>query len=76
MAISCDPNDLMELAKCIDAKIPAGMQGAVQIVLLQQIADNTMTPDELMEAAKCFDAIPPGDQLAVQNYLLCQAVNA
>ena len=74
--ISCDPNDLIALSACIDAKIPPGMQGAVQIYLLQQITGNTMTIEELMGAAACFNAkIPAGDHPGIQTWLLCQIAN-
>lgn len=75
MAISCEPNDLLEAAKCFKC-IPVGEQMAVQIYLLQQIAENTMTVDELLAAAKCFKCIPQGAQAEIRNYLLCQIVNA
>lgn len=73
--ISCEAADLVDAAKCLDC-IPAGLQMAVQIYLLQQIAGNTETAGELMESAKCLQCIPPGLQPAVINYLLCQIVNA
>jgi len=35
-----------------------------------------MDPSTLANNARCFlDCIPQGEQLAVQNYLLCQIVN-
>ena len=35
----CDPNTLLEQAKCLNTCIPPGMMGAVQTSLLCQIAD-------------------------------------
>lgn len=71
MAISCEPKDLMESAKCYST-IPTGKQMEVMIYLLNQISGLDLTPKELMEAAKCYETIPPGTQLAVISYLLCQ----
>lgn len=72
MSVSCEPNDLMQAAKCVC--IPPGKQGDVMIYLLQQIAGDTSTPKELMEKAKCM-CIPPGKAEEVMAYLLCQIVN-
>lgn len=58
------------------------MQLAVQTYLLAQTAYaagaiNTTDPSALANLAASFESqIPPGMQLAVQNYLLCQLVNA
>jgi hypothetical protein len=52
------------------------MQAAVQTMLLAKIAGDTRSPSDLANAATCFlQCIPPGEQLAVQNYLLCQLLN-
>lgn len=75
MAIDCsDTAALVESAKCLC--FPEAVQGAVQIYLLQQIAENTETPEQLMESAKCLQCIPQSLQPAIINYLLCQIVNA
>ena len=37
--MACDPNTLIEQAKCLEACIPPGMMPAVQTSLLCQIAD-------------------------------------
>lgn len=71
MAVSTDPNVLLEEAKCNEC-IPKGEENAVIIYLLQQIAGNTMTPNELMEQAKCLRCIPGGMQQEVIIYLLDQ----
>lgn len=71
MAVSTDPNVLLEEAKCNEC-IPKGEENAVIIYLLQQIAQNTMSPDELMAEAKCFRCIPAGMQQEVIIYLLDQ----
>lgn len=77
MPVSCEPNDLMEAAKCFNSCIPPGMQIAVQTMLLARIAGGSMDPDVLMEQAKCFDkCIPKGFHPAIQDMLLCTIVNA
>lgn len=68
-----EPSTLTAEAACIDRCIPQGMAQAVQILLLQELAGNTMTPSELTEAAACYDrCIPKGQQPAVIIYLLDQ----
>jgi hypothetical protein len=75
--ISCDPGDLMEAAKCLDKCIPRGMHPYIQIYLLQQIAESTLTVDELLNAAKCFQkCIPPEMMDQVHIYLMCQIINS
>lgn len=74
MAISCEPKDLMEAAKCYST-IPTGKQMEVMIYLLNQISGLDLTPKELMEAAKCFETIPKGKQNEIITYLLCQNAN-
>lgn len=73
MSVDCDPNALMQAAKCMC--IPSGMEGQVMIYLLQQIAGDTSTPKELLEKAKCM-CISEGKTEEVMVYLLCQILNA
>lgn len=75
MAISCDPNALLDASKCFKC-IPSGTQSEVMIYLLQQIAGNTETTDQLMDHSKCYKCIPAGMQPEVITYLLCQIANA
>lgn len=65
-----EPSTLTSGAACMDCGVPKGLRGAVQIVLLQEMAGNTETPAELMESAKCFECIPAGMRKAVIIYLL------
>lgn len=68
-----DAPTLTSEAACIDRCIPKGMAMAVQILLLQELAGNTMNPSELTAAAACYDrCIPKGQQPAVIIYLLDQ----
>lgn len=73
--ISCEPNDLLEAAKCFKC-IPSGMQPEVIIYLLNQMLDTPLTVQELEDAAKCYRCIPNGMQVEVQTYLLCQIASA
>jgi hypothetical protein len=76
VANQTDTNALLEAAKCAPC-IPKGMEMAVVITLLQEIAGNTMTPNELMNAATCIHCtIPKGMQLEVAIYLLDNLFNS
>lgn len=72
MSVDCDPNALMQAAKCMC--IPPGKELEVMVYLLQQIAGDTSTPSELMAKAKCI-CIPKGKTEEVMVYLLCQILN-
>lgn len=76
MPVSCEPQDLINSATCIDHCIPPGMQTSIQTYLLAVIAGVDPDPTALIAAAKCFRCIPPGTQIEIQNYLLCQILNA
>lgn len=72
MAVSCDPADLAEAAKCFTCFSPE-MREAVRTYLLAVIAGVPLDPVALADAAKCWTCIR--DQKALQNYLLCQILN-
>lgn len=74
MAISCEPNDLLEAAKCFGC-IPAGTQAEVQTYLLAVIAGGSLDPNTLMQQAACFRCVPKGMLPEVMAYLLCAIVN-
>lgn len=73
MSVSCEPNDLMQAAKCFcyDQK----QSDAVEIYLLLQISGLTLTPSELAEASACY-CMPPKESEAVKAYLLCAILQA
>lgn len=71
MAISCDPNDLVQAAACFRC-LPPGAQMDVMTYLLAQIAGGSTDPNTLMQQAACMKCIPKGMQLEVQTSLLCQ----
>lgn len=79
MAISCDPNDLMQASACYKCIAP-GMQPEVIIYLLAQLLNATngasTDPQVLMQEAQCMRCIPAGMQEEVMTYLLCQLANA
>jgi len=75
MAISCEPNDLLEASKCFKC-IPSGAQPEVIIYLLNEILGTGLTVEQLIENSKCFKCIPSGIQSEVQTYLLCEVVNS
>lgn len=72
--VDCDPNALMEAAKCYKC-IPKGTQPEVMILLLNAISGLNLTPEELVTRAKCYKCIPPGMQPEVQTMLLCEILN-
>ena len=75
MPISCNPNDLLEGAKCMKC-IPSGAQNEVIIYLLNQMLTTPKTTQQLLDGANCYKCIPSGMQQEVQTYLLCQIANA
>lgn len=79
MAVTCDPNTLPNDARCFASCIPPGDHAAVQTYLLAQIAlalgaVTSAEPSALANAARCFNECI-GNQMSVQNYLLCQIAN-
>ena len=78
MAVNCDPNALLEAAKCFKC-IPVEMQNPVLIYLLSQslVIEGGTAPtiQELLDGAKCFKCIPNGMQEEVIIYLLCHLAN-
>lgn len=73
MAVNCDPNALLDAAKCFRC-VPDGMQAAVQTFLLAVIAGGSTDPEVLMKQAACFRCAD-GMQAEIQTMLLCQIVN-
>ena len=69
----CDPKTLATNAVCIDCGIPTGMQDAVIISLLAQIAGVPLDAPTLVKNAVCIDCgIPQGYRQAVIISLLCK----
>lgn len=75
MAVSCEPADLAELAKCFMCLTPDERE-AIKTYLLAVIAGGSTDPETLAESAKCFKCMDLPTHKAVQNYLLCQILNA
>ena len=69
MALNCDPSAIAAASACFCG--PEDLQRAEMILLLQQIAGNTMTPSQLSAAAVCFNCIPEDVWRAEVTYLLC-----
>jgi hypothetical protein len=72
---TCDPQALMESAKCF-ALIPSGQLQVLSISLLRQIslAVNPMadtSPQALMASASCFACLSAGQLAIIQTQLLC-----
>ena len=78
MPVNCDPNALLEAAKCYKC-IPEGMLNPVLIYLLSQslVIEGGTAPtiQQLLDGAKCFKCIPNGMQEEVIIYLLCHLAN-
>jgi hypothetical protein len=74
--MACDPNTLLEQARCYECALSGTLIDAVEIVLLCAIRDgDTMAcdPQSLLAEASCIlCAIPPGAMGAVKLSLLCQ----
>jgi hypothetical protein len=73
MAVNCDPNALLDAAKCFRC-IPDGMQAPVQTFLLAVIAGGSTDPEVLMQQAACFRCAD-GMHQEIQTMLLCQITN-
>lgn len=73
--MACDPNTLLEQAKCYQCNLPQGMFVAVEIVLLCAWRDGThlsCDPQTLVSLASCiFSCIPFGMLQAVKLAILC-----
>ena len=74
--MACDPNTLLEQAKCYQCLMVGDLFPAVEIVLLCAIRDGTTIacdPQTLVTQANCIRAcIPRGMMSAVKISLLCQ----
>ena len=71
--MACDPQTLVENAKCIECAIAPGMQLPVLIYLAAQIAGVSPNSQTLVDNAKCIEcSIPEGMQLPVLISLACQ----
>jgi hypothetical protein len=67
------PQQLVTAAACYDCQIADGIENAVIIYLLNQIAATGMTPQQLVTAASCYDCqIPAGYVGPIMIYLLGQ----
>lgn len=76
MSISCDKDDLLENAKCLQQCTLPGMREAIKVWLLTQIAGVSDDPDFLIEQSKCLNqCVPPKTLKAIETWLLCQIVN-
>ncbi len=71
--MACDPNDLLDSAKCILACTTEGQRSAIKISLLAQIAGVSADPNTLLDNARCIESCLTGGQLkAIEIWLLCQ----
>lgn len=74
MAVSCDPNALVDAAKCFSC-LPPVTNLEVQTYLLAVLAGVTTDPNALAALANQFKTLSPTTLIEVQTYLLCQLVN-
>jgi len=74
--MACDPNTLLEQAKCFQCFMSGDLFPAAEIVLLCAIRDGTALtcdPQTLAAQASCIrGCIPPGMMSAVKLALLCE----
>lgn len=72
MAVDCTPQAVASDARCFTC-VPEKALLAMQVYLLQAIANNAMTVQELMDASACFRDCMTGKALyGAMVYLLCQ----
>jgi len=74
--ISCEAEDLISEARCLDSCLPRGIQTAVLISIFCRMANTSCDAEDLIEDAKClFCKIPTGMEMPVLISLACQIVN-
>lgn len=73
--MACDPNTLLEQAKCFQCVITGDLYQAVEIVLLCAWRDGTplsCDPQTLVAQASCIrSCIPQGMMSAVKTAIIC-----
>jgi len=79
--MACDPNDLLEGAKCYLACIPPGYAPYAEIAILCAIRDGDTSvcgsTDSLIQAATCLScSITPGMVPYVRMAILCEILSA
>lgn len=80
--MACDPQTLMDEAKCLECKFTPGMLGYIQVQLLVDLllalnpaAD--VTPESLIDRAKCWECkVAPGQVQYLIAELLCEIRDA
>lgn len=78
MAVDCSPEALAEASKCFMCFSPKQLD-AINTLNLARIANaltgSSMDPEVLARDAAAFQALD-GQQMQVQNFLLCNIANA
>jgi hypothetical protein len=74
MAYECEPEELVDLAKCFSCLTRQQMDW-VKTYLLAIIAGGSTDPETLVDLAKCFGCMTRKELLMIQAYLLCQILN-
>lgn len=74
MPVSCEPQDLITAAGCLNT-LPPGMLSPVQTYLLAVMAGTSTDPAVLLPLASCFTCLNPNQLAAINTYLLCQIAN-
>ena len=73
MPVSCDPNELLNAARCFLSCLNADERSAIQTYLLAIRAGVDPDPEALANAARCFQScLNEGQMKAIQVYLSCQ----
>lgn len=79
LIMSCDPNTLLEQAKCFQCNGTGDLLPAMEIALLCRMRDGTTIncdPQTIINEASCIrGCIPIGAMSAVRVSLLCQILN-
>lgn len=77
--MACDPQALLDQAKCFQCFLTGDLFPAVEIVLLCAIRDGTAIstdPQDLITQASCIrSCIPLGMMSAVKAAILCDILN-
>ena len=78
MAVTCTPDNLANLSKCLTGLSETQLKAAQIYFLCSKLNGVTpsCSPDSIATAIQCYLQIPEGDMDAIIVYLLCQLVNS
>lgn len=78
MAVTCTPDNLADLAKCLSGLSQTQLKAAQIYFLCSRLNGVTPScaPDSIATAIECYLQIPQNEMDAIIVYLLCQLANS